>query len=94
MGVGGLSGGPGKGPEKSGGVRNKGGRRSEPEADGQGSCWECRGLSAWVWGKATPLSVLPGPRGSQRGVAGLRKHPGGLAHAASLPALSAPPSSC
>lgn len=46
VGEGGTRKGPGRGPEKSGGVGNEGGRWSEPEVP----CWECRGFPAQVLG--------------------------------------------
>lgn len=86
--------GPGRGPEKSGGVGKEGGRRPLSEADGQVRPGSAEGSQRGFQGDAAGLPVLPGPRGPQRGAAGLRRRPGGPARAVSLPAQRASPSPC
>ena len=81
----------GRGPEGSGSVGARMGRGQGPRLTARVRAGSAEGSRRGFWGEGARVPVLPGPRGPQRGAAGLRRRPGGPARAAYLPAKSAPP---
>lgn len=86
-----VGGGAPRGPEASG-TRVGGGLG--PRLTARVRSGSAEGSQRGFRGEAARVPVLPGPRGPQRGAAGLRRRPGGPARAACLPAPNALPSPC